>query len=276
MQEISTLPPPSAVGWMTGASQESARCLLLLQDLLLESQASCDIDNIFLSNKASRPQVPYLDRPVTDLNTTVSSPPGSLSEDMEVIQTNVNMYAEFIHSDLLSQAVQEIYSLVSDTVISDSSEQLPKNIHEPVMNSTITHNSNASLMHKLDFRNVQLYNQCITIINMQDELLEFKRALCACHNDKINWQLSATHLEQDLQLKEYRLLIANKMHAMQNEKIELAHQFIDAQNLQITTLSKQLYQLRITHKKVKQDLRTLQTQRMYGWTFGMTFPKLKI
>jgi hypothetical protein len=55
------------------------------------------------------------------------------------------------------------------------------------------------------------------------------------------------------------LSVANKMHATQIEKLELAHQFIDAQNLQITTLSKQLYQLRITHEKVKQDLRTLQT-----------------
>jgi len=32
--------------------------------------------------------------------------------------------------------------------------------------------------------------------------------------------------------------------------------------LQITTLSKQLYQLRIVHEKVKQELRTLQTQHM--------------
>ncbi len=52
------------------------------------------------------------------------------------------------------------------------------------------------------------------------------------------------------------------MHATQIEKLELAHQFIDAQNLQITTLSKQLYQLRIIHEKVKQELRTLQTQNM--------------
>ncbi len=78
----------------------------------------------------------------------------------------------------------------------------------------------------------------------------------------LSWQLSANHLQHNLQLKEYNLSVADRMHNTQIEKLELAHQFIDAQNLQITTLSKQLYQLRISHEKVKQELRTLQTQHM--------------
>jgi hypothetical protein len=128
--------------------------------------------------------------------------------------------------------------------------------------NTVSHSSHEYLIHKLNLRNVQLYHQRITIIKLQEELLESKRALCACHNEKVNWQLSATHLQHNLQLKEYHLSATNKMHATQLEKLELAHQFIDAQNSQITTLCKQLYQLKITHEKIIQDLRTLQTQYM--------------
>jgi hypothetical protein len=177
------------------------------------------------------------------------------------MQANSNTDEITNHSDLLSQAVQEIYSPLADTVLSDSSDHISENGTETVIN-TDTHNTNANLIHKLDLGNVQLYNQRITIINMQDELLEVKRALCACHNEKLSWQLSANHLQHNLQLKEYNLAVADKMHNTQIEKLELAHQFIDAQNLQITTLSKQLYQLRIIHEKVKQELRTLQTQHM--------------
>ncbi len=167
------------------------------------------------------------------------------------MQTNLNTDEVTNHSDLLSQAVQEIYSPLADTIASDSSDHVSENSHETVINTEM-HNTYANLIHKLDLRNVQLYNQRITIINMQDELLEV--------NEKLSWQLSANHLQHNLQLKEYNLSVADRLHTTQIEKLELAHQFIDAQNLQITTLSKQLYQLRIIHEKVKQDLRTLQTQ----------------
>ncbi len=79
------------------------------------------------------------------------------------MRTNMNTDEVTNHSDLLSQAVQEIYSPLADTISSDSSDHISENGHETVIN-TDTHNTNANLIHKLDLRNVQLYNQLITII----------------------------------------------------------------------------------------------------------------
>jgi hypothetical protein len=79
---------------------------------------------------------------------------------MDVRQTNLNTDEVTNHSDLLSQAVQEIYSPLADTVISDSSDRISENGNETVIN-TDTHNTNANLIHKLDLRNVQLYTRAL-------------------------------------------------------------------------------------------------------------------
>ncbi len=131
-----------------------------LQDLLLESQASRNLSSIFLNNEASDIPGPYPGRPVFDLNTPVYLPSGNQSEDMDVRQTNLNTDEVTNHSDLLSQAVQEIYSPLADTVISDSSDRISENGNETVIN-TDTHNTNANLIHKLDLRNVQLYTRAL-------------------------------------------------------------------------------------------------------------------
>ncbi len=85
-----------------------------LQDLLLESQASRDLSSIFVNNEASDIPGPYPGRPVFDLNTPVYLPSGNHTEDMDIMQTNSNTDEVTSHSDLLSQAVQEIKWGLSD------------------------------------------------------------------------------------------------------------------------------------------------------------------
>ena len=100
----------------------------------------------------------------------------------------------------------------------------------------------------------------VDVINLQDDLLELKRTLSACQTDKVNWQLSSSLYEQDLLLKRYNITIANKMQFVQNEKLALAHRFIDVQTAQISTLSRQLCQLQINYENLRHELRLLQAQ----------------
>jgi hypothetical protein len=162
---------------------------------------------------------------------------------------------------LLAEAVRQILSPAPDTnSIHSSEEHLTVNSNPETVFST-NQSANASLLaHKLHVCNLQLHNQRITIINLQDELLELKRTLSACQTDKVNWQLSASLYEQDLLLKRYNITIANKMQFVQNEKLALAHRFIDVQTAQISTLSRQLCQLQINYENLRHELRLLQAQ----------------
>jgi hypothetical protein len=196
-----------------------------------------------------------------ELNTPVSSPLDNANFQEATASVSHSPDTVTNHSDLLAEAVRQILSPAPDTnSVHSSEEQLTVNSNPETVFST-DQSANASLLaHKLHVCNLQLHNQRITIINLQDELLELKRTLSACQTDKVNWQLSASLYEQDLLLKRYNITIANKMQFAQNEKLALAHRFIDVQTAQISTLSRQLCQLQINYENLRHELRLLQAQ----------------
>ncbi len=232
------------------------------QDLLEEPPTSTTVDSSPPSTAISDERLNSTPGPDVELNTPVSSPLGSDNSQEATAAVSHNQDTVTNHSDLLAEAVRQILSPAPDTSASHSSqEQLTVNSDPEAASSTEYQYANASLLaHKLHVCNLQLHNQRITIINLQDELLELKRTLSACQTDKVNWQLSASLYEQDLLLKRYNITIANKMQFAQNEKLALAHRFIDVQTAQISTLSRQLCQLQINYENLRHELRLLQAQ----------------
>jgi hypothetical protein len=232
------------------------------QDLLEEPPTSTAVDSSPPSTAISDERRNSTPGPDVELNTPVSSPLGSDNSQEDTAAVSHNQDTVTNHSDLLAEAVRQILSPAPDTSASHSyQEQLTVNSDPETASSTEHQYANASfLAQKLHVCNLQLHNQRITIINLQDELLDLKRTLSACQTDKVNWQLSASLYEQDLLLKRYNITIANKMQFAQNEKLALAHRFIDVQTAQISTLSRQLCQLQINYENLRHELRLLQAQ----------------
>ena len=234
---------------------------VFLQDLLEEPPTSTAVDSSLPSTATSDERLHSTPSPDMELNTPVSSPLDNANFQEATASVSHSPDTVTNHSDLLAEAVRQILSPAPDTnSVHSSEEQLTVNSNPETVFST-DQSANASLLaHKLHVCNLQLHNQRITIINLQDELLDLKRTLSACQTDKVNWQLSASLYEQDLLLKRYNITIANKMQFAQNEKLALAHRFIDVQTAQISTLSRQLCQLQINYENLRHELRLLQAQ----------------
>ncbi len=233
-----------------------------LQDLLEEPLTSPAVDSSHLSTTNSDDRLKLTPSPDMELNTPVSSPLDNDNLQEATVSVSHSQNTVTNQSDLLAEAVREILSPAPDTSSLHSSQgRLTVNSNPETVFSTDQQSANTSLLaHKLHVCNLQLHNQRIRIINLQDELLELKRTLSACQTDKVNWQLSASLYEQDLLLKRYNITIANKMQFAQNEKLTLAHRFIDVQTAQISTLSRQLCQLQIIYENLRHELRLLQAQ----------------